>query len=126
MGLYQRADQADMKALSRFCRLNIRMCLYRLLYRLFQTLQIYILSQAEQERNIINRASRVGCALYKTEGEAQQKIFDCVAEVIGHREFGANSDIYKAGLTSIGAVKLNVLLSDAFEKAATVASLMPG
>ena len=51
------------------------------------------------------------------EGETQQKIFDCIAEVIGHREFGANSDIYKAGLTSIGAVKLNVLLSDAFEGA---------
>ena len=51
------------------------------------------------------------------EGEAQQKIFDCIAEVIGHQEFGANSDIYKAGLTSIGAVKLNVLLSDAFEGA---------
>lgn len=46
--------------------------------------------------------------------EAQQKIFDCVAEVIGHRELGVTTDIYQAGLTSIGAVKLNVLLSDAF------------
>ncbi len=55
--------------------------------------------------------------LVMPEGEAQQKIFDCVAEVIGHREFGVNSDIYKAGLTSIGAVKLNVLLSNAFEGA---------
>ncbi len=55
--------------------------------------------------------------LVTPEGEVQQKIFDCVAEVIGHREFGVNTDIYKAGLTSIGAVKLNVLLSDAFEGA---------
>lgn len=55
--------------------------------------------------------------LVMPEGETQQKIFDCVAEVIGHREFGVNTDIYKAGLTSIGAVKLNVLLSDAFEGA---------
>ncbi|MCI9174037.1 MAG: amino acid adenylation domain-containing protein [Lachnospiraceae bacterium] len=47
-------------------------------------------------------------------GERQQKIFDCIAEVIGHREFGAATDIYRAGLTSIGAVKLNVLLSEAF------------
>lgn len=53
--------------------------------------------------------------LVMPEGEVQHKIFDCVAEVIGHREFGVNTDIYKAGLTSIGAVKLNVLLSDAFE-----------
>jgi len=49
--------------------------------------------------------------------EAQQKIFDCAAEVIGHREFGVTTDIYQAGLTSIGAVKLNVLLSDAFDGA---------
>lgn len=48
------------------------------------------------------------------EGEIQQRIFNCVAEVVGHREFGVTTDIYKAGLTSIGAVKLNVLLSDAF------------
>lgn len=50
-------------------------------------------------------------------GEIQQKIFDCVAEVIGHREFGASTDIYRAGLTSIGAVKLNAMLSSAFEGA---------
>ncbi len=48
-------------------------------------------------------------------GAMQQKIFDCVAEVIGHREFGATTDIYRAGLTSIGAVRLNALLSTAFE-----------
>ncbi len=49
--------------------------------------------------------------------EVQQKIFDCVAEIIGHQEFGVTTDIYQAGLTSIGAVKLNVLLSDAFDGA---------
>lgn len=50
-------------------------------------------------------------------GEMQQKIFGCVAEVVGHQDFGVTTDIYKAGLTSIGAVKLNVLLSNAFEGA---------
>ncbi|MDE5699144.1 MAG: amino acid adenylation domain-containing protein [Lachnospiraceae bacterium] len=50
-------------------------------------------------------------------GEMQQKIFDCVAEVVGHQQFGATTDIYQAGLTSIGAVKLNVLLSDTFSGA---------
>ena len=49
--------------------------------------------------------------------ETQQKIFDCIAEVIGHKEFGVTTDIYRAGLTSIGAVKLNVLLSQAFDGA---------
>lgn len=49
--------------------------------------------------------------------EVQEKIFDCIAEVIGHREFGVTTDIYRAGLTSIGAVKLNAMLSAAFEGA---------
>ncbi len=47
-------------------------------------------------------------------GEVQQRIFDCVAEVLGHREFGVSTDLYRAGLTSIGAVKLNAALSNAF------------
>ena len=33
--------------------------------------------------------------------ETQQKIFDCIAEVIGHKEFGVTTDIYRAGLTSM-------------------------
>ncbi len=52
----------------------------------------------------------------KPENEMQQKIFDIVAEVIGTDEFGINTNIYLAGLTSVGAVRLNVLLSKAFNK----------
>ena len=48
------------------------------------------------------------------ENETQQKIFACVAEVIGTKNFGINTDIFDAGLTSIGAIKLNVLLSSEF------------
>ena len=51
------------------------------------------------------------------QNETQQRIFDCIAEVIGHKEFGINTNIYFAGLTSIGAVRLNVLLSDEFNVA---------
>lgn len=51
------------------------------------------------------------------ENEMQQKIFDIVADVIGNDGFGINTDIYLAGLTSVGAVRLNVLLSKAFDKA---------
>ncbi len=55
--------------------------------------------------------------LMPPQNDVQQKIFDCVAEVVGHQEFGVTTDIYKAGLTSIGVVKLNVLLAGAFEGA---------
>ena len=49
------------------------------------------------------------------ENENQQKIFDCIKQVIGHGEFGITTDIFEAGLTSIGAIRLNVLLSKAFD-----------
>ncbi|MGN0342742.1 MAG: amino acid adenylation domain-containing protein [Roseburia sp.] len=49
------------------------------------------------------------------QNEIQQKIFDCIAEVIGNREFGITTDIYEAGLTSMGAIRLNVLLARAFD-----------
>ncbi|MCI6098201.1 MAG: amino acid adenylation domain-containing protein, partial [Selenomonadaceae bacterium] len=49
------------------------------------------------------------------QNEVQQRIFDCMAEVIGSREFGITTDIYEAGVTSIGAIRLNVLLSKAFD-----------
>ena len=49
------------------------------------------------------------------ENENQQKIFDCIKQVVGHSEFGITSDIFEAGLTSIGAIRLNVLLSKAFD-----------
>jgi len=47
--------------------------------------------------------------------EMQQRIFDCIAEAIGHREFGITTDIQLAGLTSISAIKLNVLLAKEFD-----------
>ena len=46
--------------------------------------------------------------------EIQKRIFDCVAKVIGSSDFGITTDIFEAGLTSIGSIKLNVLLSNEF------------
>ncbi|MEG0503850.1 MAG: amino acid adenylation domain-containing protein, partial [Raoultibacter sp.] len=45
----------------------------------------------------------------------QQKIFDVLQPILGHDQFGSTTDIYEAGLTSIGAVTLNVALSEAFD-----------
>ncbi len=47
--------------------------------------------------------------------DMQKKIFECVQEVIGNSSFGVTTDIFEAGLTSIGSIKLNVLLSKAFD-----------
>ena len=53
--------------------------------------------------------------IIKPENETQQKLFDCIAEVLGYTEFGITTDIYEAGLTSISAIKLNILISKAFD-----------
>ena len=58
------------------------------------------------------------------QNDVQQKIFDCVAEVLGNREFGITTELTSAGLTSIGAIRLNVLLSTAFNKIIQTRDLM--
>ena len=55
--------------------------------------------------------------------ETQQKIFDCVAEVLGHTQFGITTDIYEAGLSSIGAIRLNVLLAKALNTPVSIQDL---
>ncbi|MCQ2456812.1 MAG: amino acid adenylation domain-containing protein, partial [Clostridia bacterium] len=57
------------------------------------------------------------------ENATQQKIFDVIAGVIGHGSFGIDSDVYDSGLTSIGAVKLNVALAEAFDVAIRIADI---
>ena len=49
------------------------------------------------------------------QNETQQKLFDCIAELLGYTEFGITTDVYEAGLTSISAIKLNILISKAFD-----------
>lgn len=46
------------------------------------------------------------------ENDTQKMICDCLADVIGHREFGVTTDFYEAGLTSIGSMKFLVRLSE--------------
>ena len=57
------------------------------------------------------------------QNEVQQRIFDCVAEVIGSENFGVTTSIYDAGLSSIGAIRLNALLSKAFDVPVSIRDL---
>ncbi len=57
------------------------------------------------------------------QNDIQKKIFDCIAEVIGTTSFGITTDIFEAGLTSIGAIKLNVMLSNAFNVPVSIKDL---
>ena len=40
------------------------------------------------------------------ENETQQMIFDTVAQILGHQDFGIDSDIFAAGLDSMGCIML--------------------
>ena len=48
--------------------------------------------------------------------EDERLAFDCAAEALGHRDFGVTTDLEDAGLSSIGAMRMNVLLSKAFRR----------
>ena len=49
----------------------------------------------------------------KPENEEQQIIFDSISESIGHQNFGIDTNIYEAGIDSLGCV---MLLSNLYEK----------
>lgn len=48
--------------------------------------------------------------------EMQKKICDCIKEITGISQISITEDIFEAGVSSIGAVKLTVLLAKAFDK----------
>ena len=45
------------------------------------------------------------------ENELQNQIYDCIAAVLGHRRFGIDTELYEAGLDSMGSV---LLLTDLY------------
>ena len=55
--------------------------------------------------------------------DMQQKIYDCVADVLGHKDFGVTTQLQDAGLSSIGSIKLNALLSKTFDLVFTTRDL---
>ena len=65
-------------------------------------------------KNALPMPERKAAEIIKPQNEVQQKLFDCIAEVLGYTEFGITTDIYEAGLTSITAIRLNILISKAF------------
>ena len=52
--------------------------------------------------------------LKAAETPMQKKIFEIVSEIVGNDFFGIDTSLYKAGLSSISAMKLCILLSDEF------------
>lgn len=62
--------------------------------------------------------------IIRPNNELQQKIYDSVAGVLGHQEFGIDTDFYRAGMDSMGSVLLLTDLSDHMDFSITLDDLM--
>lgn len=60
----------------------------------------------------------------RPQNELQEKLYDCIAVVLGHRRFGIDTDFYEAGLDSLGSVLLLTDLYNGFKLSMTLDDLM--
>ena len=75
---------------------------------------IPLTSNAKVDRKALPKPQMVSEEIILPQNDIQRRIFDCVAGVLGNESFGIKTDLYDAGLTSLGAIRLNVLLSKEF------------
>ncbi len=68
------------------------------------------------DRRALPQPRRETAALEPPATEEERLAFDCAAEALGHRDFGVETDLEEAGLTSLGAMQLNILLGKAFRR----------
>ena len=66
------------------------------------------------DKKALPKPERRSVQITPPENDTQQKIFECIAGIIGHEDFGITTNVYEAGLTSLGAIRLNSLLSKEF------------
>ena len=57
------------------------------------------------------------------ETETQKKVYEAVTETVGQQAFGIDTDLGEAGLSSIGAVKLTVVLGEMFSAVVKIKDL---
>ena len=57
------------------------------------------------------------------ENETEQRIYDLAVELLGHDDFGVTTDLFSVGLTSIGTLKFNTLLSKDFDTAVKLSDI---
>ena len=76
----------------------------------------YFIQKKEEARQMAN--------LKLPENELQQKLYDLAAAALGHRRFGIDTDLYQAGLDSMGSVLLISDLSSALKVSMTLDDLM--
>ncbi|MCQ2178452.1 MAG: amino acid adenylation domain-containing protein, partial [Bacteroidales bacterium] len=67
------------------------------------------------DRKALPRPERRSEDIVPPENDTQRRICTMVSEVLGHNCFGIDTDLFEAGLTSIGILKLNLMLGSGFD-----------
>lgn len=62
--------------------------------------------------------------ILRPENEMQERLYDCIAAVLGSQRFGIDTDLYEAGLDSLGSVLLLTDLHNTFKLSMTLDDLM--
>ena len=65
-------------------------------------------------RKALPRPQRKAEDIVPPENDTQRRICAIAAEVLGHDSFGIDTNLFEAGLTSIGVLRLNVMLGTEF------------
>ena len=61
--------------------------------------------------------------IVKPKDDVQQRIWDIAKDILGHEDFGIENDLFEVGMTSIGLLKFNVALGQAFDVALKISDL---
>ncbi len=113
-----RVDTADLKA-----HLAGRLARYMIPAAFLQLEAFPMTASGKVDRKALPMPERAEENFTPPENETQKRIFDLAASVMGHTSFGVDSDLYESGLSSLGAIRLNVLLSRAFDRPLSIRDL---
>ncbi|MDE5758458.1 MAG: hypothetical protein K2H85_07580, partial [Allobaculum sp.] len=73
--------------------------------------QIPLNQNQKVNRRALPKPQRQSLDVAKPETPLQEALYTCLSEVLGHQDFGLDTDFYTAGLTSIASMKFVVLLA---------------
>ncbi len=73
-----------------------------------------VTANGKTDKNRLPELTAAEKTITPPQSEMQQRIFDIAADVLGNSDFGIETELFAAGLTSLNSVGLCIKLSDAF------------
>ncbi len=76
--------------------------------------EIPVTRNGKTDVNALPDPKITGKSFSSAKSDMQKKIFDIVASIIGNDDFGVDTELYAAGLTSLSSIALSLALSEEF------------